>query len=539
MPLGQRRSIRSTALGVLILAAALAAGPAPGAEAPKRGGILNAMLAEDPPGLSIHESATISGVWPVMPCYSNLVLFDPLKPQETADTVIPELAERWSWQDNYRNLVFFLRKSVRWHDGQPFTSRDVKYTFDVVREAADAPAKLRLNPRKDWYANVEAIETPAADTAVFRLKRPQPSLLLMLASGYSPVYPAHVPLAELRQRCVGTGPFRLKDYTRGQAVELVRNPDYFVPGRPYLDGIRYPIITERGTRLAALQAGQLDVAIPLEMTKIMAETARQHAPALVTSVTGQNGSDNIVVNHKRPPFDNVTVRRAISLAIDRDAYVKAVRQGGAVVGAALMPRPYGVWGLLDKDLRALPGYRGSGPDKAEARRLLAAAGYGPGKPLRVELVTRAFAIYVDLASFVVDQLRQVGVEATVKQIETAQWFATLARRDFAIGANLTAGGIDDPDAYLYENYRCGASRNYTDFCSDEVDRLIDLQSQELDRDKRLRLVWEIQRKLEAEVARPMLGWRMEYFTQWPHVKNLVAHHSLYNWGRMQEVWLDR
>src|SRR5207249_2733260 len=89
---------------------------------------------------------------------------------------------------------------------EAFSSADVKYTFDVVREAKDAPAKLRLSPRKDWYANVEAIEAPDAHTVIFRLKRPQPSLILMLASGYSPVYPAHVPLAELRQRCVGTGP---------------------------------------------------------------------------------------------------------------------------------------------------------------------------------------------------------------------------------------------------------------------------------------------------------------------------------------------
>jgi peptide/nickel transport system substrate-binding protein len=134
-----------------------AAGTPAGGQTPKRGGILNAMLAEDPPGFSIHESATISGLWPVAPCYSNLVTFDPLKPQDSAETVIPELAEKWSWQDGYRNLVFFLRRNVHWHDGQAFTAKDVKYTFDVVREAKDAPAKLRLSPRKEWYANVEAI----------------------------------------------------------------------------------------------------------------------------------------------------------------------------------------------------------------------------------------------------------------------------------------------------------------------------------------------------------------------------------------------
>ncbi len=374
---------------------------------------------------------------------------------------------------------------------------------------------------------------------IFRLKRPQPSLLLMLASGYSPVYPAHVPLAELRHRCVGTGPFRLKEYARGQLIEMERNPDYFIPDRPYLDGIRYLIITERGTRLAALQAGRLDVSMPLEMTKLMAETVKKGAPSLVVTVIGQNGSDNVVLNHKRPPFDSLTVRRAISSAMDREAYVRGVRQGGAVVGAALMPKPFGFWGLPDKDLRTLPGYRNAALDTAEARRLLATAGYGPGKPLGVELVTRAFAIYVDLASFVVDQLRQVGVEATLNQIETAQYFPMLARRDYQIGANLTAAGIDDPDAYFYENCKCGSSRNYTDYCSEETDRLIDLQSQELDRAKRLTLVWDVQRKLEADVARPMLGWRNEYFTRWPYVKNLVPHNSLYNYARMQEVWLDR
>src|SRR5207237_8901767 len=125
---------------------------------------------------------------------------------ESVDTIIGELAEKWSWQDNYRNLVFFLRKGVKWHDGQPFTSKDVKFTFDMLREAADAPAKLRINPRKDWYANVEAIEAPDPSTVVFRLTKPQPSLLLMLASGYTPVYAAPVPPARYRPRRRGHGP---------------------------------------------------------------------------------------------------------------------------------------------------------------------------------------------------------------------------------------------------------------------------------------------------------------------------------------------
>src|SRR3984893_10652680 len=192
-----RRALGSLAVGLLIFGLTVVAVGLPASgQAPKRGGILNSLLTEDPPGLLIHESATVSNVWPMSPCYSNLVLFNPLKSLESVETVIPELAERWSWQDNYRNLVFFLRKNVKWHDGQPFTARDVKYTFDVVREAPDTPAKLRLSPRKDWYANVEGIEAPEPHTVVFHLKRPQPSLLLMLASGYPTGAPAHIALAE-------------------------------------------------------------------------------------------------------------------------------------------------------------------------------------------------------------------------------------------------------------------------------------------------------------------------------------------------------
>src|SRR4249920_3017083 len=391
------------------------------AYAAKPGGLLTLTQREDlPQGFAIHETATISSVWPTMPCFNNLVLFDPLKTIESPDTIIGELAEKWSWQDGYRNLVFFLRKGVKWHDGQPLTSRDVKFTFDVVREAPDVQAKLRLNPRKDWYANVEAIEAPDPSTVVFRLKRPQPSILMMLASGQSPVYPAHVPLAEQRTRCVGTGPFKLKEWRRGELVEYVKNPDYFVKGRPYLDGLKYFIIGERGTRTAAIQAGRLDVSGPGETTKNIADQLKAAVPSMVITRVGSLTSPNLLVNHSRPPFNDVRVRRAVDLAIDREGYIKGVLQGAAVQGAALVPKPFGSWGLSEADLVQILGK----PEgrKAAAKKLLAEAGYGPANPLRFETQTRAIATYVDLASYVVNELKQVGVEITVKSLDSVQWY---------------------------------------------------------------------------------------------------------------------
>src|SRR5262247_683829 len=509
-------------------------------QTPKRGGILNAMQAEDlPAGFSIHETSTILGLWPAMPCYSNLVMFDPFIPRESVETIRPELAEKWSWQDDYRNLVLFLRKTVRWHDGQPFTAKDVKYTFDVVREAKDAPTKLRLNPRKEWYGNIDAIEAPDASTVVFRLKRPQPSLLSMLASGYSPVLPAHVPLAEHRSRCIGTGPFKFKEWKRGQSVELVKNPDYFVKSRPYLDALRYIVIVERGTRVAALQTNQVDVAYPGDTTVSIAEQLKGAVPQMTFTETATNVSENLLLNTKRPPFDNVKVRRALSLAIDRRAYVKAVHSGSALVGAAMAPKPWGAWGLPEKETQQLPGY-GKGEDgKARARKLLAEAGYGPGNPLKVEMATRAIAIYLDFASFVISELKQAGVEAALKQIDTAQWHPLATRREFQIGANLTGLGVDDPDANFYENYACGSSRNYGDHCNEEVMRLIDQQSQEIDATKRLAMVWQIQKKLEEDGARPTMGWRVDRFAHYPFVKNLVLNQVTYNCCRHQETWLEK
>lgn len=529
------------AVVALALAAVVGAGAAPAvAQAPKHGGHLNLMLREDlAQGFSIHETATISTVWPAMPCLSNLVIFDPLKRVESADTIIGELAEKWSWQDNYKNLVFFLRKGVKWHDGQPFTSKDVKFTFDMVRDAPDARGKLRLSPRKDWYANVEAIEAPDAHTVVFRLKRPQPGLLAMLASGYSPVYAAHVNPAAYRTGCIGTGPFKVKEWRKGEYIDYVKNPDYFIKDRPYLDSLRYVVIKERGTRVAALQAGQLDVSFPGEISKTSAEQLKKAVPQLLITPVGQSVNDNIIMNMKKPPFDNVKVRLAVSYAIDRKGLIQAVHQGGAVPGASLPPPPYGVWGILEKDLAALPGYGKPADMKARARKLLAEAGFTAQHPLQVEMATRAIAIYVDMASFVINELKQVGIEASLKQVETAQWHPMATRGDYQIGANLTGVGVDEPDANFYENYACGSPRNYSFYCSEQVARMVDQQSQELDPKKRQQIVWAIQKKLEEDAARPMLDWRLDYFTVWPHVKNLVPHNNVYNFGRLQEVWSDK
>jgi len=229
----------------------------------------------------------------------------------------------------------------------------------------------------------------------------------------------------------------------------------------------------------------------------------------------------------------------VSYAIDRRGLIQAVHQGGAVLGAALPPKPWGIWGIGEQGLLALPGYSKPADEKAKAKKIMTELGYTPEKPLKVEIGTRAIALYVDMASFVINELKQVGIEATLKQVETAQWHPMATRGDYQIGANLTGLGLDDPDANFYENYACGSPRNYSQYCNEQVMKMIEAQSQEVNNQKRLELVLALQKKVEEDAPRPILDWRLDYFSNWPYVHNMVPQNNIYNFGRMQDVWRDK
>jgi peptide/nickel transport system substrate-binding protein len=162
------------------LAMALVA-PAQMAVAQKPGGILKIYGRDSPASMSIHEEGTISTVAPMMGVFNNLVMYDQHVPQNSLRSIVPELATEWSWTEDNTRLTFRLRDGVRWHDGQPFTPADVKCTWDMLLDKSSD--KFRVNPRKSWYCNVEQVLTNGAYEATFVLKRPQPALIALLASG--------------------------------------------------------------------------------------------------------------------------------------------------------------------------------------------------------------------------------------------------------------------------------------------------------------------------------------------------------------------
>jgi peptide/nickel transport system substrate-binding protein len=529
--------LRLLAITTTILAGAiLAAQPA---LAQKKGGTLKYYHRDNPPTTSIHEEATISTVNPFMAVFNNLVLFDQSKPREGLDTIVPDLAESWSWSEDGKRITFKLRQGVKWHDGKPFTSKDVGCTFDLL--LGKAKDGLRLNPRQVWYQNVENVRLDGDFEVTLELKEPQPSLLAMLASGYSPIYPCHVSPREMRTKPIGTGPFRFVEFRRNEVIRLARNPDYWKTGRPYLDAIEVRIIPSRSTRILAFIAGEFDMTYDIDVTIPLMKDVQSQAPTAICQLRPTGIYSNLLVNRDAAPFNDPKLRRAMALAIDRKSFDDILGQGKLGLSGAMQPLPEGFWGMPPDVLNSLPGYSDDMEKRlAEAQAIMRELGYGPDKPLRVKVSTRDIGDYRDPAVILIDHLKKIYVEGELEVVDTTLWHRKVTRGDYSVGMNLTGIGVDDPDVNLGENYTCHSERNYNHYCSPEVDNLIAVQSREPDIDKRKQTVWQIERKLAEDVARPVIHFLRAANCWYPHVKGLVLHqNSIYNDARYEDVWLDK
>ena len=249
---------------------------APAALAQKQGGVLRQYMIDSPASMSIHEEATIYAQRPMMAVFSKLVLFDQHVKHNTLDSIVPDLATGWSWSEDGTELTFPLRQGVKWHDGKPFTAKDVKCTWDLL--TGNSGEKLRINPRKTWYRNLERVTTNGDYEVTFHLKRPQPAFLTALASGFSPIYPCHIPARDMRSHPIGTGPFKFVEFKPNERIVVTRNENYWRKDRPYLDGIEYTIIKNLSTAVLALVSGKFDMAFPYSLTVPLLKDVKSQMP---------------------------------------------------------------------------------------------------------------------------------------------------------------------------------------------------------------------------------------------------------------------
>jgi peptide/nickel transport system substrate-binding protein len=343
----------------------------------------------------------------------------------------------------------------------------------------------------------------------------------------------------MRSKPIGTGPFKFVSFKPNQSITVTRNKEYWKEGRPYLDGIEYTIIKNVSTRLLSFLSGKDDAYFTVTIPQL--KDVKRQAPDAICEEFTSSVARNLIVNRGVPPFDNPDLRRAMSLTLDRRAFVDILTEGQGDIGGTMMPPPSGLWGMPSEMLKTLPGYD---PDvkksRAQARSLMEKLGYGPDKHLPIKVSTRDIAPYRDPAVVLIDQLKQIYIDAVLEPLDTTQWYPTLMRKDYTVGMNITETAVDDPDPAFYENYVCGAMRNYTGYCNREVDKMVDQQSAMSDVEKRKELVWAIEKKLANDDARPILFYNRAANCHYPKVKGLVTQvNSIYNNNRFEGVWLDQ
>ncbi|MBI2886442.1 MAG: ABC transporter substrate-binding protein [Chloroflexi bacterium] len=527
----------ATGTFLVALACAPAAQPTPQSGGPqevaqpKSGGVLNLVQTlGDPPSFDTHQESTGATTQSVHPSHDNLVRFDWFEPEK----IVPDLAEKWDVSADGRTYTFVLRKGVKFHNGDPFTSADVQFTLDRVMN----PPKGMVSPRRDQFSAITSIETPDDSTVKITVKRPNPSLLAALSQGVLPIYDKKwieakgndIPKKEIN----GTGPFKMKEYIRGVSIESERNPDYWVKGRPYLGGVKSYYITDPNTAMAAFRTGQV------VMHSLEPGSIKQIKDELSDRVgfypSEGEGFTALIPNSKRKPWSEPKVREALNLVIDRPAFIQVLRSGEGTVGAYM--KISGAWGLPQEELLKLPGY---GKDKAKdierAKQLMAEAGLGAG--MDVVILTRKLQSYIDTAVLFQDQLKKIGLNGTVKSYETSEAYDLIRKADYDLISWGFGYSLEDPDAVYGEFVVCNAPRNWGYACTPEVDALFEKQSQELDIAKRQALVREMERKAITSNAMILTHRSIGTTALYNYVKGYKPHAATRNNQRFVEVWLDR
>lgn len=230
----------------------------------------------------------------------------------------------------------------------------------------------------------------------------------------------------------------------------------------------------------------------------------------------------------------------MALAIDRQAFIDILGDGKGEIGTVLQPGPAGLWGIPPDQLKELPGYD---PDvqknRQQARAIMEKLGYGSANRLKVKLTTRDLQLYRDPAVILLDQLKQIYIDAELELVELAAYFPKMRRKEFVIGLNLQTSG-PDPDPTLDLFYGCGSTLNWDSYCNADVDRLIVEQSTEADENRRKQILWQIERKLGEEVARPIIFYNHSATCWHPHVKGVtIMTNSFFSGYRYEDLWIDK
>jgi peptide/nickel transport system substrate-binding protein len=504
----------------------------------RRGGELVFAHVSDPPHLNPLLTTSYSMLAATGPVYSRLIrpkggdYDDPFDPE-----LVPDLAESWEITDQGKTIRFKLRQGVKWHNtppvnGREFTAEDVRATFEAWSKGVTA---FLSEP-------VDRLETPSKYEVILRLKEPNVAFFRNLASCLSHVVPkeAAAEAYDLKTTAIGTGPFVLTGYARKTEYKYERNPDYFLAGLPYLDRYILRIIPEEASRIAALRTGQVD-AIKNLGGKDAADLILKTTPNMVIQQSVQPYANfHVAMPYDKPPWNDVRVRRAVSLAINRDEMNDLVYAGVGHAYTNGIP-----WFAVFKQY---PGKEAYGPwypyNPDKARQLMKEAGV---KNLSVEMIFYRYGSYVDESvDLITASLADIGIQVKPKSLEYGVWidhFLGAKYEGLAFGFTVPAGGMDPLNDWA-GLLQTGHPKNSWKVADAELDRLLIAQRQEQDTAKRRELGKQIWDRANDQVYRANVPRGTFYYPYQPWVKNYRASNGYFGteltYGSWQvlHIWMD-
>jgi peptide/nickel transport system substrate-binding protein len=525
-----------TLLGVLV-----AAGPVP-AQQPKHGGVLR-VAEREAPGLDPHLSISFLTHSYVSLAYGQLVRF-PNGPEQKSPTdfsILPDLAEKWTVSKDGKVYTFNLRKGVHFHNKPPVNGRelvaeDVKYSLE--RFMAKSGFRDRFEP-------VTAIDVVDRYTVRITLKEPYAPFLNHLANpSFCAILPREV---ETRfkdfnqpEAVIGTGPFVLKSYEKGVRVVFERNPTYYMKGLPYLDGVTIDITPDAAARLAVLRAGKAE--LPHIWGWISPEEARslkQTNPEMSITPYKVIGQGFIYMRTDQPPFNDVRVRRAVSLAIDRKSWNEALLFGEGCVDAGPVPCALTDWKLDAAKIDPAKAKYLVGYDPAEAKKLLAEAGYPKGFTMPIYHWPGYVVPWRNYYELAAEDLGKIGITVELKPEEYGKYISTTALGKYDNAAMGPSTPFTEVDDFLFGRFHPELPTNQSHVADAELTKMLIAQRREMDPKKRHQIVDDIQRYLADKAYYVYVPQWPQYVAHPPYVKGF-RHHDGYGLGmRLLYTWLDK
>ena len=528
----QARLARVLSVAIVLLLVAM---PADAQDKPRHGGELVFVVPSEPPSYDAHQEETFGVIHPMAPHYNTLLRVDPN--DRTGTKPVGDIAESWTVSRDGLTYTFKIRRGVKFHDGSELTSKDVKASYDKILKP---PAGVK-SLRKEAYESIASVDAPDAGTFVVKLKYPEPSILLNLASPWNWIYKADLLAKDphwYEKNVMGTGPFTFVEHVKGSHWVGKKNPNYWDKGKPYLDGYRAIFISSSAAQVAAVRGERAMI----QFRSFSPPERDQLVQALGNKIAVQESPwdclNFVSMHHDKKPFDDKRVRRALSLALDRYEGSAALSKITLVKDVAGIQVPGTPYATPPAELEKLAGYgRDINKNRAEARRLLKEAGVADG----FSFVFKNRGIphpYEPLGIWLIAQWKQIGLNVRQEIIEASAYHPMLKRGDFEVAMDFQCGFIVEPDLDL-PRFISTSDANYGRHKDTVIDDLMHRQGRATDLEERKKILRQLEKRLLDEEA------HIIYTLQWhriiPHlakVKGWTITPSHYLNNQLDAVWLS-